>query len=138
MPSKRNLKNYCLVEIIQPKNYMALVNEKLDYHTKQLIFDYYLQDQEQSTHKELKSYRNKHLLHSIFHGTTIHNYHLIKYRWSTKELVKANMRTYNQMIKLFDYLYRKSTEENHKKDLENIAICHQDKIEIYGHLNYDF
>ncbi len=63
MPTKRNTKNYALVEVIQPKDYMTLVNEKLDNNTKQLILNHIslmkLKEQAQSTHKELMSWKNK-------------------------------------------------------------------------------
>ena len=63
MPSKRHLKNYRLVEVIQPKDYMTLVNEKLDSNTKQLILNHIslmkLKEQAQSTHKELMSWKSK-------------------------------------------------------------------------------
>ena len=89
MPSKRNMKNCTLVEIIQPKNYMTLVNEKLDYDTKQLIFDYILQDQEQSTHKELMSWKNK--LRMWYCGNcTLNNIRVMKHS-KTFETLFGNM-----------------------------------------------
>ena len=39
MPSKRHLKNYRLVEVIQPKNYMTLVNERLPKDLQEIILD---------------------------------------------------------------------------------------------------
>ena len=55
MPTKRNMKNCTLVEVIQPKDYMTLVSEKLDYHTKQLILNHIslmeIKEQAQETHK---------------------------------------------------------------------------------------
>lgn len=63
MPTKRNLKNHVLVEVIQPKDYMTLVNEKLDNNTKQLILNHIslmeIKEQAQETHKELMSWKNK-------------------------------------------------------------------------------
>ena len=64
MPTKRNMKNRVLVEVIQPKDYMTLVNEKLDNNTKQLILNHIslmkLKEQAQETHKELMSWKGKH------------------------------------------------------------------------------
>ena len=50
MPSKRNLKNYCLVEVIQPKDYMTLVKEKLCLSVEEIILSYVFEQTRRQTH----------------------------------------------------------------------------------------
>ena len=44
MPTKRNMKNYALVEVIQPKNYYELVKAKLCHNVEEIILSYVTYD----------------------------------------------------------------------------------------------
>lgn len=50
MPTKRNTKNYALVEVIQPKNYMTLVKDKLCDSVEEIILSYVFEDSKRQTH----------------------------------------------------------------------------------------
>jgi len=44
MPTKRNMKNYALVEVIQPKNYYEIVKAKLCHNVEEIILSYVFED----------------------------------------------------------------------------------------------
>lgn len=50
MPTKRNMKNYALVEVIQPKNYYELVKAKLCHNVEEIILSYVFYDSKRQTH----------------------------------------------------------------------------------------
>jgi len=50
MPTKRNTKNYALVEVIQPKNYYELVKAKLCHNVEEIILSYVFYDSKRQTH----------------------------------------------------------------------------------------
>jgi len=51
MPTKRNMKNYALVEVIQPKDYMTLVKDKLCHSVEEIILSYVTYDSRKQTHE---------------------------------------------------------------------------------------
>ena len=50
MPTKRNMKNRTLVEVIQPKNYYELVKAKLCHNVEEIILSYVFYDSKRQTH----------------------------------------------------------------------------------------
>ena len=104
MPTKRNMKNRVLVEVIQPKDYMTLVNEKLDNNTKQLILNHIslmkLKEQAQSTHTELMSWKNKFQIWACA-NCPLHNRRAMKCK------------------KTFEYIFGYMNEKQYKKMLQD-------------------
>jgi len=50
MPTKRNMKNYTLVEVIQPKNYYEIVKAKLCHNVEEIVLSYVFYDSKRQTH----------------------------------------------------------------------------------------
>jgi len=50
MPTKRNMKNYALVEVIQTKNYYELVKAKVCHNVEEIILSYVFYDSKRQTH----------------------------------------------------------------------------------------